>query len=53
MEKFVIWWCSLIGVTNDQAINIAVGIVAAGILFAIPGFALGFIRGLARSLHAR
>jgi hypothetical protein len=29
MEKFVIWWCSLVGVTDDQAIHIAIGITTA------------------------
>ena len=33
MERFVLWWCGLVGVTDQEAIHIAVGIVAGGSLF--------------------
>ena len=32
MQKFVLWWCELIGVTDPNAIQIATGVCAAGIL---------------------
>ena len=32
MQKFMLWWCDLIGVTDPNAIQIATGVGAAGIL---------------------
>jgi hypothetical protein len=49
MERLVLWWCALIGVTDEQAIHIAVGVVAAGLLLAVPGFTLSFVREFVRA----
>ena len=34
MQDIVIWWCNLIGITNDTAIQVAVGVVG-GVSFVI------------------
>lgn len=33
MERLIDWWCALIGITDPQAIQIAVGIAGAGTLY--------------------
>ena len=44
MEKLVTWWCLLIGVTDRGAIHIAVGIIAALLLVAIPFILIWLLR---------
>ena len=45
MQKMVIWWCSLIGVTDEVSIQIAIGVCAAGTLLAIAYFVVGILLG--------
>lgn len=43
MQNWVIDWCNLIGVTDEKAIEIAVGITAGGSLLFLGSIALNFI----------
>jgi hypothetical protein len=53
MEAFVRWWCHLIGITNDAAVQIAVGVVGAGLLLGAIYIALDVIVGIVVMLFSR
>jgi hypothetical protein len=35
MQKFILWWCDFVGVTDPNAIQIAIGVSAAGALLLV------------------
>ncbi len=46
MEEFIVWWCGLIGVTDQEAIHIAIGIAAGGSLYLAVVNVLGFLAAI-------
>ncbi|HWK94323.1 MAG TPA: hypothetical protein VNR39_02770 [Pseudolabrys sp.] len=43
MQMFVVWWCQLVGVTDPDAVKVAVGIVAAAPLLAAAYLGVGVL----------
>ena len=43
MQNAIAWWCNLIGVSDPAAIQVAVGVVAGGIVMMIITFVVSII----------
>jgi hypothetical protein len=54
LERLVIWWCHLIGITDEQAIHYAVGAVGAGtFLLGVVALAWLIFMGSLLIIHGR
>jgi hypothetical protein len=50
VTTFVTWWCQLIGITSEAAIQVAVGVVGAGFLLGAIYLVAGVVLGLLFSI---
>jgi hypothetical protein len=48
MDRFISWWCNLIGISDPMAQNVAAGIIAAAVLIAILGIILKMLSAFLR-----